>query len=291
MKCPKCGKPIEKGQERCTRCGARVPTQAKKRSGAPGVVAVVLILLLLCAAGILLLRLRHTAEAPSPEPGTEMAEEAPSAEPSAPTATPSPEELYAPVLEAYRDYERRGGGLENWYGEEEDNLVHAGLTGVTRVGVQYRDLDHDGVPELIIAPYYTAEEYAASDWLRPGDYSANIVMDLYTLRDGKPVHVLLSGDRYRHTLTTDGHIYYSGSGGAAYSDACLYDFVDGELKFLEGVCIDGSEDRTFQLNSDGDSSHESDTPISYEEYQLRMQRLFRYTEDLLEPLELEPLTP
>lgn len=207
------------------------------------------------------------------------------------TEGPSYQDLYAPVLDAYRDYERRGGGLENWYGEEEDNYVHAGLSGVTRVGTMLWDLDGNGVPELILAPYYTQEDFAASEWLKPGDYTANIIMDLYTLRDGVPVHVLLSGDRYRNSLTTDGQIYYSGSSGAAYTTAYLCSLEDGNLRFVEGVCIDGSEERTFQLNAIDNGDRENDTAISYEEYQYRMEQLFHYTRDLLAPLQLEPLTP
>jgi hypothetical protein len=201
--------------------------------------------------------------------------------------------LYAPVLDAYREHESSGeGGMVNWYGDE-PGYVHVGVTGVRHFGYAFRDLDRNGVPELLLGAVFTREDYAENTWLEPDGYFANLILDLYTLADGEPLYLVNSGDRYRYSLTDDGQIHYEGSSGAAYSTACVFRMAEAGLELTEGVCIDGGEDRCFRLNSADDWQHVNDTPISYEECSQTFDRLYAYSNAhlcLLQPL-LSPLVP
>lgn len=203
---------------------------------------------------------------------------------------PGYDALYAPVLEAYRAHEEAGGGLANWYGDEE-GYVHVGLTGAERYGYCLRDLDRNGVPELILGVWYTEEDFAESAWLDPAGYEANLILDLYTLVDGAPTYIVNSGDRYRYALTNEGLIQYEGSGGAAYSTAALLRLEGAELEICTAVCIDGGEDRCFRLQSLDDYEHVNDQPISYEDYTHISFTIYNYRERLclLLPL-LRPVT-
>ena len=107
---------------------------------------------------------------------------------------------------------------ENW---EPDQLEAAGLsvmyrarsaTGEAgRIGYTYRDLDSDGIEELLIG------ENAEGDW-------KGIIFDVYTMVDRKIAHVVSGWDRNRYFLVSDGALlineYSSGafeSGWTVYS--------------------------------------------------------------------------
>ncbi len=172
--------------------------------------------------------------------------------------------LYAPVLDAWMEHELAGGGLENWYGDE-PGYVHCGLTGADHFGYQYWDLDRDGSPELILGVIYSPEE-TAKDEPGAGLYSHNLILDLFTLDGDSPRYVVNSGDRYRYSLTTDGLIYYEGSGGAAYSEQATYQLYKGELRMAAGLCVDGGDDACFTVEGGFNPEHSGYTNIPSDEF-------------------------
>ena len=119
----------------------------------------------------------------------------------------------------------------NWSTEDfrEHNLCYlAGYeTGVDRIGYCVRDINGDGVDELMIGGI---DEY--SD---PGMF-----YDLYTMIDGQRVLVKSSGERDRYYLCQDQTIANEGSGGAVLSVWGYYDFVSGQLQLKESVFMDGN---------------------------------------------------
>ena len=120
----------------------------------------------------------------------------------------------------------------NWATEDfrEHNLCYlAGYeTGVDRIGYCVRDINGDGVDELMIG---RIDEY--SD---PGMF-----YDLYTMIDGQRVLVKSSGERDRYYLCQDQTIANEGSSGAALSIWGYYDFVSGQLQLKEGIFTDGDK--------------------------------------------------
>lgn len=119
----------------------------------------------------------------------------------------------------------------NWSTEDfrEHNLCYlAGYeTGVDRIGYCVRDINGDGVDELMIG---RIDEY--SD---PGMF-----YDLYTMIDGQRVLVKSSGERDRYYLCQDQTIANEGCGGAVLSVWGYYDFVSGQLQLKESVFMDGN---------------------------------------------------
>ena len=195
-------------------------------------------------------------------------------------------EAYAPVLEAYRDFEQAGGGLENWYADE-PGYVHVGLTDATRFGYQFWDLDRNGRPELILGVLGEegAEDAEDADLL----YWNNLVLDLYCLEEGEPRYILNSGDRYRYSLTTDGYLFYEGSSGAASSDAAVYELREGWLWMIQGLRMDG-EDSFFSLEEGFNYNPERYAPIGEEEFFWRWSSLRDlYVYERLAPLQLTPV--
>lgn len=193
-------------------------------------------------------------------------------------------EAYAPVLEAYRDFEQAGGGLHNWYADE-PGYVHVGLMDATRFGYQFWDLDRNGRPELILGVLGEEDDGEDAD-LR---YWNNLVLDLYSLEGGQPRYILNSGDRYRYSLTSDGFLFYEGSSGALYSDAAVYELREGWLWMNQGLRMDG-EDRYFSLEEGYNYDDSLFVPIDEEEFFWRwnsLQDLYVY--ERLAPLQLTPV--
>lgn len=193
--------------------------------------------------------------------------------------------LYAPVFEAWQDFELAGGGLENWYGDE-PGYVHSGLYGTDHFGYQFWDLDRDGSPELIVGAIYPPEE-TAGDELGAGLYQHNLIVDLFTLENDAPAYVVNSGDRYRYSLTSDGQIYYEGSSGAAYTDVATYILRDGALEMVNGI---SSEEGAWYSMEDGfNPEHEGYNPIPEAEFQWLFDQMFDlYRYERFAELQLRP---
>ena len=117
-------------------------------------------------------------------------------------------DAYADVIAAYREA----------YQNSDRNAGYAYEHGVSEliaysehVGYALKDLDKDGVPELIVAGMEMGES----------DFGVNALFDLYTLKEGEPPNLAASWPRNRYYLRTDNTILNEGSGGAGHSLFCV----------------------------------------------------------------------
>ena len=120
---------------------------------------------------------------------------------------------------------------EGWKGEicaqEDISIVTCNFSSLRDVGYALRDLDGNGVEELLIAT--TSGE--------------QVILDLYTLTNGALVHVFSGWERNAYYLTTDNGIYNQGSGGAAVSYYTLYRLSGDKLSAEASVTFDADTDR------------------------------------------------
>jgi len=92
---------------------------------------------------------------------------------------------------------------------------------LSEVGFALMDLDNNGQEELIIA-----------------DLTHSFIYDLYTISDGKAVHLFASGERYCFYLYENGFVENQWSGSAAESGHDFYKLNDGELVLIERITLD-----------------------------------------------------
>ena len=91
---------------------------------------------------------------------------------------------------------------------------------LSEVGFALVDLDGNGWEELIIAD------------------PSKFVYDLYTISNGKPVHLFASGEKSCYILRENGIVENSWSGSAATSGHDFYKLNDGKLDFVERITLD-----------------------------------------------------
>lgn len=159
---------------------------------------------------------------------------------------------YSSVIEKYRSV--RGERIKENESQRYD--VSELAVSAADVGYAIKDLDGDGVPELIIAGFGTDDQ-----GLKP-------IADLYTLRDGQPRRLKMGMWRSRPYLTTDHKIYGAGTNGVDKSIKNIYRFEDGELFFEEGFLSLWEEEEKaigWYHTIDMDYDFANDTRISTEE--------------------------
>ncbi len=94
------------------------------------------------------------------------------------------------------------------------------------LGVKVMDLDKNGQNDLLISEYN-------------GLYGTrNYVYDIYTIKDGKLVHLLSSHERNRYYLHEGGYISQEWAESARMTGTDFYRLEDGKLVFLERVTFD-----------------------------------------------------
>ncbi len=91
---------------------------------------------------------------------------------------------------------------------------------LSEVGFALIDLDGNGQEELIISD------------------PSKFVYDLYTIFNGKAVHLFDSGERYCYVLRENGIVENSWSDSAATSGHDFYKLNDGKLDFAERITLD-----------------------------------------------------
>ena len=91
---------------------------------------------------------------------------------------------------------------------------------LSEIGFALIDLDGNGQEELIISD------------------PSKFVYDLYTISNGKAVHLFDSGERYYYILRENGIVENSWSGSAATSGHDFYKLNDGKLDFVERITLD-----------------------------------------------------
>ena len=127
---------------------------------------------------------------------------------------------YASVLESYRSLfadgaPDLGASLEAGLGDALSSSGH--------VGYAFKDLDNDGVPELIVAG------------IDRNEFAGDMIYGVFTLENGVPKPLVITNARDRWYLRTDSLLLNAGPSGAGYSSATLYRLRHGALEAMETV--------------------------------------------------------
>ena len=170
---------------------------------------------------------------------------------------------YRSVIDAYRLAYSTGNSQNGQY------LWEHGLSEVAAyssgVGYALKDLDKNGIPELIIAGMGT------------DDFSENMAYDFYTQVNGIPVNIATSQARARYYLLTDNTLLSEGSGGASYTYITLHKVNGNSLADLDMVFTDYDEasGATVFYSQQGHSDtlpSEKSARISENEFQTRWEQ-------------------
>ncbi|MBQ3389630.1 MAG: hypothetical protein IJG57_00960 [Firmicutes bacterium] len=198
--------------------------------------------LLLAAALVLMLSLAAGCTSSSEVPDEDVPEAAsePAAEPAEPAAEEpaAKEEVkadpYDAVLAHYYEQATTGWTSPEFEGQTVSYMFYEfpylDPAGPKDIGYAFVDIDKDGQKELLV-----------SRLIPEGDLS--VVYDLFTVVNGKAVHIASSGERYQFWLCEDDTLTYYGSGGASDSYQAHYTLKNGYLWMLEFI---HSTDQLFE---------------------------------------------
>ena len=223
-------------------------TQEKKS----GLIITLLILIILAGAALLgatifgILKQQQLDQAAQPAAAAVQTPE-PTAEPTpepVETPAPTPLELYSGILTAY--YQAISQRLDAEALREKDlNYMLAysyGDNAPARFGYLTTDLDSDGTEELLIG------------CLTGDEYTDEIVLDLYTIKDGAVNRVFTSGERDRYYLCADGTVANEASSSAFESHFRYYSYAGGALSLREEYGFDLAANRNdpwYRMTPDG----------------------------------------
>ena len=171
---------------------------------------------------------------------------------------------YRSVIDGYRA--AYANGRQDDIGYLFDNHLSEMAAYSAGVGYALKDLDKNGVPELLIAgisPVYPEYDKA--------------IYDVYTLDGGVPTQVAVSMARKRYALRTDGSLFWEGAGGASY----VYFVVER----VKGKTVEQTETLFTDLTADGqiawysrmggleDASPSNSTALTEAQFQSRVSEL------------------
>lgn len=151
---------------------------------------------------------------------------------NAPAETTAPTESGTVIPEAYQPVIAKyvTALTEHWGGEACSNadisILVSYATSPSELGYALLDLDNDGTDELIIA----------------NDAERQVIYDLYSLVDGKPVHVFTGWDRNSYELREGFRILNIGSNGAASADYVYCHLSNGQLVTDSLIRFDAATD-------------------------------------------------
>lgn len=151
---------------------------------------------------------------------------------NAPVETTAPTESGTAIPEAYQPVIAKyvTALTEHWGGEACSNadisLLVSYATSPSELGYALLDLDNDGTDELIIA----------------NDAERQVIYDLYSLVDGKLVHVFTGWDRNSYELREGYRILNIGSNGATSADYVYCHLSNGQLVTDSLIRFDAATD-------------------------------------------------
>lgn len=151
---------------------------------------------------------------------------------NAPVETTAPTESGTAIPEAYQPVIAKyvTALTEHWGGEACSNadisILVSYATSPSELGYALLDLDNDGTDELVIA----------------NDAERQVIYDLYSLVDGKLVHVFTSWDRNSYELREGYRILNIGSNGAASADYVYCHLSNGQLVTDSLIRFDAATD-------------------------------------------------
>lgn len=151
---------------------------------------------------------------------------------NAPVETTAPTENGTAIPEAYQPVIAKytTALTEHWGGEACSNadisILVSYATSPSELGYALLDLDNDGTDELIIA----------------NDAERQVIYDLYSLVDGKLVHVFTGWDRNSYELREGSRILNIGSNGAASADYVYCHLSNGQLVTDSLIRFDAATD-------------------------------------------------
>lgn len=151
---------------------------------------------------------------------------------NAPVETTAPTESGTAIPEAYQPVIAKyvTALTEHWGGEACSNadisILVSYVTSPSELGYALLDLDNDGTDELVIA----------------NDAERQVIYDLYSLVDGKVVHVLTGWDRNSYELREGYRILNVGSSGAALTDYVYCHLSKGQLVTDSLIRFDAATD-------------------------------------------------
>lgn len=151
---------------------------------------------------------------------------------NAPVETTAPTENGTAIPEAYQPVIAKyvTALTEHWGGEACSNadisILVSYATSPSELGYALLDLDNDGTDELIIA----------------NDAERQVIYDLYSLVDGKLVHVFTGWDRNSYELREGFRILNIGSNGAASADYVYCHLSNGQLVTDNLIRFDAATD-------------------------------------------------
>ena len=115
--------------------------------------------------------------------------------------------------------------------EEDYSVILSWLTGQpasVNLGYTLLDVDGNGVQELLVGENNVDSE------------SGTVLYDMYTIRDGKILHVFDGWDRNRYYLLTIGNFINQASSGAMQSNSAYYIYAKGDMIFIRSVIYDST---------------------------------------------------
>ena len=196
--------------------------------------AAVLALTMALAAGCSSSTETSDEDSQAAEPSAEQPAEPAAEEPAQKTEEETKADPYDSVLAHYYEQATTGWPSPEYEGQTVSYMFYEfpylDPAVVTDIGYAYVDIDKDGQKELLV-----------SRLIPEGDRS--VVYDLFTVVNGKAVHIASSGERYQFWLCEDDTLTYYGSGGASDSYQAHYTLKNGYLWMLEFI---HSTDRLFE---------------------------------------------
>ena len=118
----------------------------------------------------------------------------------------------------------------NLKAEEDYSVVISWLTGQpasVNLGYALKDVDGNGVQELLVGENIP-------------NNNGTVLYDMYTIREGKLLHVFDGWDRNRYYLCSNGNFMNEGSSGAMQSSFAYYIYAKGDMIFIRSVIYDAT---------------------------------------------------